>query len=379
VSDAWTTGNLPSSEGKAEAKIRALPAQLIERNGEAILKRGCVELRIGGEGGVEALRVVLTAAGDAEMTASEIAGVFPALDRPAVRDLIDELLRKRSLERVDDDDRSAIGDASADLETSLDIFYWHFGERRDQVAERLDSKRIVVVGVNQISVRLVSSFASIGVTEVETVDYPLLRNVRLFSDGEHVTPAVWPDATKPPIPYEEWTAGHPENGLDCLVATSDFGGLQLMRDWNTFCVRNRCVFFPVVLQDLVGYVGPIVVPGQTACFECLRARQNAAMADPAAERASEYAAFEGQLVTGFHPSLASILGDVAAVELLKFYGIRLPISSVGSLIEVNLLATSIATRRVLKIPRCPVCSPLNARSSVQLVKTSYLDYDHVLE
>jgi len=164
---------------------------------------------------------------------------------------------------------------------------------------------------------------------------------------------------------------HQTASLHCLIATSDFGGMQLMREWNQFCYEANIQFFPVVLQNAVGYVGPLIVPGETACFECLRARQNSHLADPEIQRATEYRAFEGQLVNGFHPSMASVLGDIAAFELTKFYG-RVPRWRVGTLIEVNLLIPSIVTRKVLKIPRCSVCSQLNKHSPVTTDRVVYV-------
>jgi thiazole/oxazole-forming peptide maturase SagC family component len=122
---------------------------------------------------------------------------------------------------------------------------------------------------------------------------------------------------------------------------------------------------------MIGSVGPLVVPGDTACYECLRARENANLADPQLARASEAGAFQRRAVTGFHPSMASVLGDLAAIELTKFFGGGLP-TRVGRLIEVNLLATTLRTRKVLKVPRCQVCSPANRRSEISTDKNIFM-------
>jgi molybdopterin-synthase adenylyltransferase len=42
--------------------------------------------------------------------------------------------------------------------------------------------------------------------------------------------------------------------------------MQFMRKWNDFCVRNDHAFLPIVLRDLIGYVGPLVIPHKTACY-----------------------------------------------------------------------------------------------------------------
>ena len=339
-------------------KLRALPVQLIETGDGVILKRGRIEIQIGGDRAAEIVSLVLAATAEDRATPEEIAKAFAAPDRPAVIYLVEQLAARRIL--VPADIPPPPGEA---WESNLEVFYWHFGASAEQVTERLNAQRLVILGVNGISRQLAASLLASGVKAVEVVDYPLLRNLRFFSAGGELQADQWPALLPQPRAYGEWANGPGPEALDCLIATSDFGGLERMREWNEFCVARRRPFLPVVLQDLIGYVGPLVVPGETACFECLRARQNAHLDDPVAQRASEQVAFEGQAGAGFHPAMASVLGDIAAIELTKFYGGGLPLWRVGTLIEVNLLAPRLDARKVLKVPRCPVCSTLNRRAS----------------
>jgi hypothetical protein len=75
---------------------------------------------------------------------------------------------------------------------------------------------------------------------------------------------------------------------------------------------------------------------------------------------------DGNKVVGYHPVMASILRDIAVMELVKFYGISAPIFNVRKLIELNMLSTQLQTHRVLKVPRCKVCSTMNRRSSTSM-------------
>ena len=213
-----------------------------------------------------------------------------------------------------------------------------------------------------------------GLACVEVVDHPPLRNLRLFDRSGSLRDGGWPNDLPGPVAYGEDFASLRPEGLDCLVATSDIGGMQLLREWNARCVEAGRPFLPVVLQDLIGYVGPFVVPGETACFECLRARQNANMDDPLSQRAAEFSAAEGQAVVGFHPVMATMLGAVAAMELVKHYGIRAPLSKPSTLIEVNMLTSRMEPRRVLKIPRCRVCGTSASNPSLNDRKTFYAPY-----
>ena len=59
----------------------------------------------------------------------------------------------------------------------------------------------------------------------------------------------------------------------------------------------------------------------------------------------------------------TVEGEIAAFELSRFYGGGLK-PQVGKLITVDLLESQVQARKVLKVPRCIACSPLNNRSSV---------------
>ena len=343
-------------------RLKALAVHVIDTDDGTIVKRGCTELKIGGAGAAETVRKVLAATAGGGATETEICGLFLPSAAPLVRQLIEQLLARHLLAPVEEAESAAEGP-----ESPLDIFYWHFGTTTEQVAERLNRQALAILGVNCVSRQLAVSLAASGVENFRIWDHPRLRNLRFFDKAGTLKTGQWPAGLRPP---EEWKNDIDPESLGCLIATSDFGGHETMHEWNRFCVQHHKHFLPVVLQDLVGYVGPLVIPGETACLECVRMRRNSHLKDYELQRITEESAFEGQGAIGFHPSMASILGDIAALELIKFYSEVLPQPKVGTLIEVNLLATGLTSRKVLKVPRCPACSPLLAHSSVSPDKTA---------
>jgi bacteriocin biosynthesis cyclodehydratase domain-containing protein len=152
-----------------------------------------------------------------------------------------------------------------------------------------------------------------------------------------------------------------------MVATSDFGAVSVISQWNEYCCLHRRPFLPVVLKDLIGYVGPLVLPGETACFECLKLRERTHQSQPDLRRQIEAAA-EAEPPIGLLPPLTSSLGDIASIELVKFYGLGLPIGHAGVVREVNLIAGDISSQVVHRMPRCPICTPLNQRPSLSTVR-----------
>lgn len=348
-------------------KLIALPVQVAEVDGGVILKRGRIQIKISGSYAGEAVRLVLATAVGEGSNRDEILQLFAPLERPTVLVLIEHLINKRILV-TELDVQNAVGDD----ESALSIFYWHFGVREQEASRRLNDQRFKIIGVNVISRQLAVSLKRAGINNLDVLDYAPLRNFRFFDDDGMLMDAEWPTFLQAPSELSGGAAQLDAESVDCLIATSDSAGSAPMREFNEFCVRHGRLFFPIVLQDLIGHVGPLVVSGETACLECFRARQNAHATDLDAQLEVESAVFAGQSKAAFLPSMASILGDIAAVELIKFFGLGPPLSRVGTVITVNLLASEMTTRKVLRVPRCPICSPLIVRASTSTIKKVFI-------
>ena len=73
-------------------------------------------------------------------------------------------------------------------------------------------------------------------------------------------------------------------------------------------------------------------------------------------------AFLGQNVSGLISAMADTAAGIAAVELLKYFGQKLPGGNIGSVIEMDVMEPRLTKRRFLKAPRCPVCSALSSQA-----------------
>lgn len=357
---------------QGSGKLKLLPLQVIELAEGMVLKRGCTEFKVIGEGAAPAMYRILSTLSESGATAETLCQRFAKPDREIVKSLIDKLVERRLLVPTEADETIT---TINEPENHLDIFYWHFHAVTPNVTEQLNRACIQILGVNYISRQLAQVLLESGVHTCEIIDHPYLRNIRMFNEAGSLKPECWPKTLPQPQILKDWAEEVDSQEFLCLVATSDFGDQQVLREWNRFCQERDCIFFPVVLKNVVGYLGPLVVPGETACFECLHARQNANLREPQTQQAITASAFAGQLVNGFHPAMPSILGDLAAFELTKFFSRILPNQNVGTLIEVNLLASQLSTHKVLKVPRCSVCSPLHTVSAISSMRHSLKEND----
>lgn len=346
---------MPSKLGRD--KLIALPVQTIETSDGVILKRGCAEFKIIGPGAADAVRTVFARVVRGAASTDDILKTFVRSSHRPVKKLIAQLIERRLLVS-----KSNLGRDINDFESNLDIFLWHFNESACKWVDRMNTASLVIIGVNYISRRLTASLVACGYRRLKVIDHPHHRNGRLYNTGG-LKRDEWPT---PMIPVETVQVSQDFDLGDCLIVTSDFGGQDTLCQWNKLCIDSRVHFMPVVLKNMIGQVGPFIIPGETPCYQCLFSRQLSHSSNAEAEQAIDREAFNGQIVAGFHPSMASTVGDISAFEITRFYGGALPPRKPGTWIEVDLLAGSMTERTVLKVPRCLACSPLNKTSPTNL-------------
>jgi bacteriocin biosynthesis cyclodehydratase domain-containing protein len=128
--------------------------------------------------------------------------------------------------------------------------------------------------------------------------------------------------------------------------------VPLVREWNRLALEHDAPWLQVLPFDgLVAAVGPLFVPGETACHECYRLRRTAnvsPLADPGSPPAQ-----------GSFPTAPAVDGMLAALAALS--ALRTLVLDDGELAGVVLaveLTPGLACSRhmVYRVPRCPACS-----------------------
>ncbi|HEX4694652.1 TOMM precursor leader peptide-binding protein [Sphingomonas sp.] len=343
-------------------RLRARAYQLVDDAAGLHIRRGRSELLLP-DRRLGALVVDLLAAfeGEAGVDRAAIVGTYAPRDNGVVVGLIDRLVQVGLLSDADE----FCHDGNSP-EPIFDIFVHDEGDYPGKVRKRLADASLTILGVNAISHRLADALRESAFLDIQVVDDPPLRNLRLFE--QNAKPAADPGDTMRPTPVAAWQLD-PER-VDCLVATVEFGAGQLIDRWNALAVSLSVPFLPILLDGAVGTVGPLVVPGETACWNCLISRENA----PWLRRplAISREALEYQMAQGHHPSMPAMLADCAAIELTRFFG-EIPRPRPGRVITVDFLDNAMNARRVLRIPRCNVCSEANAFSPIAL--SPYREHD----
>ncbi len=279
-------------------------------------------------------------------TANELALLFAGNVREIILDFIDHLRKKRFIIAEDETPDSVTAEAAQD------IFYWHFNKHQEQVSQILNEKPWAFVGINKMNKQIIETLLKDGKEGIIVVDDPSLRNVEFFDDEFHLTDEFWKSENLIVTTDDAFEKNTVDYGF--IISGSEFGSFYLLERWNSFAVKNKVPFYPVVLQNMVGYAGPLVIPQEGACLECLKARQNSNSPRFEEKRLAEQYAFEGQDTTAYHNTMLTMLAQVASFDLIKFNSnIQWEI---GTIREIDLLSGSMTRRKLIKAPRCKTCS-----------------------
>lgn len=112
------------------------------------------------------------------------------------------------------------------------------------------------------------------------------------------------------------------------------------------------------LDGLEAVVGPVVVPGQTACWNCARLRL-LANSDPSeaahALQVSLLTERPGQRSRTYLAPMAPLLGHLLALEAVKVISNYTPSHLVGRLLVQNLVTLETTLHTVIRMPWCEIC------------------------
>lgn len=152
---------------------------------------------------------------------------------------------------------------------------------------------------------------------------------------------------------------------DSTVLLAALPGWQpnLFMDINQACVKAGTPWLPVQSENEVSLlIGPLVVPGESACYACFERRRRANLMDGAEMQTALDSIVTTQPAVGnFHlRSVRPLLEPafaMAATEVLKYVvGLDFYLATLNRVICFTPFAMEMESLPVHKVPRCPTCS-----------------------
>jgi len=131
---------------------------------------------------------------------------------------------------------------------------------------------------------------------------------------------------------------------------------RAFREHNRAALAARTPILFACLTDLRVRIGPFVVPGDTACYECFyhRLRANLDFRDEFDACVAQAAGAEGSapVRARVHERIAAA---IACAQCVSFLAGALQHCAFDAVIELDPVTIDLSIGRVLKLPRCEVC------------------------
>jgi len=212
-------------------------------------------------------------------------------------------------------DGSELDDLEADERGRL-LSLSHLTVRPAAVQRRLTAAAVAVLGSGAIAGRVEEQLESIGCEQVGAVEAEDLD-----------------DAT----------------AVDLLIACVDAPARSHLTLINAFALERRLPLLRVAAHGASAWLGPLVVPGETACLHCLQTRERANTHGEGA-----LPDFELGSIGALEPQV-ELLAAQAVAEAIRFLGRATAPSTIGNVYELS--ATSPQTHRhtLLRDPGCRAC------------------------
>lgn len=127
--------------------------------------------------------------------------------------------------------------------------------------------------------------------------------------------------------------------------------------FNTYAMEKGITWLPVQFSHSTGRIGPIIVPGYSACYECAQRRSSSNGLAPLEPKNDMF-------------DLSwSVLSGVIAIETAKWisrHTSSFPPLSLGHMIDLDAFHLQGEVNPIYKLPTCPSCGTRNqARLGVQ--------------
>lgn len=215
------------------------------------------------------------------------------------------------------------------------------GQFSVEAMERLASSTVTLVGSGRTATFVAADAAEIGV------------EVAFRHLGEGRRPPGLGDAAVEMLDRDDFDDAVASS--DLVVHAADRPHPDALERLNRLVHESGVPLLVGQVAGLDGVVGPTILPGETACYECFRQRRYANVEAP--ERYRAYEQVVGDAANAPGPNLAGF-GHVVAgcleLELLNQLSGGFGFT-VGRIVHYDFSDLSVEANDVLRMPRCPVC------------------------
>jgi len=209
------------------------------------------------------------------------------------------------------------------------------------VQARLLQSRVGVIGVDVMRDAIMSALRSVGIENIEGY----------CEVGDGSVDSLIGEATRE----------RDGRAMDLLiVGCREATGRRVFRAINSATMNCGMRWIRVSMSALRADLGPTVVPGQTACYECYMRRELSNEQDP--KNSALYfdqvlPSRRGKSAEGLFTPLLTVVANELALEVMRLLSGISPPATIGRICEFSAVHPRVVAHRLLKVPTCGACGP----------------------
>ena len=311
---------------------------------------------------------------DGTRDAELIADALPGYTRSSVHAFLELLAEKGVVERV----RENEGDTFGALErwTPQERFFHKHGLDNSEGNTRLQNSRVLIVGLEPWGCVLASELAASGVGKVHLLENGLighddLLSVRYFEPSNLGAKrrdivqaflsrmAPWCKVSTAPL----FLSGEGElnvegDSWDLIITALTADDLHLLLQVSRYAHTAGVRTLFGHLDGFEAWIGPAVIPGETACWNCFRLRRLANAEHIKSEHEIDATLLAGPTqprARAFLAPMAALTGQMMALEAVKLLARFTPSRLPGRFYVHNLISGTSHFHTVIRMPWCELC------------------------
>ncbi|PTT78996.1 hypothetical protein DBR42_22290 [Pelomonas sp. HMWF004] len=314
---------------------------------------------------------------DGESTVAEIREKLTTFDKPeAARKILDALDQRKMLEFVEPVPAELAGYDAGKLESLAKHFKLTAAKRWDPIL-KMRASIILLHGSPEVVIPTALNLLACAAENLVIVSEPVSardvarsRHLHAADIGRHpahiVTeqlngklPANIKAISGTPQGLDEWRQLVRGCSLIISAASKPVVFNAEYRELNQAVLAENVYWMPLaVLDNRAIQIGPSLIPGETACYQCYEYRFRSNV-----RQLESYQAFTEAVNAvrelddhGVLAPFAEIAANYAAVEAVRLLTPELRAATAGKVVDISLDDLTTETHPVLRVPRCPHCN-----------------------
>jgi molybdopterin-synthase adenylyltransferase len=249
----------------------------------------------------------------------------------------------------------------------------HFTETKYEVQRTLKRSKVGIIGLGQLGFQIAKLLAHSGIGYLFGIDHRKVteKNVLIMSTfsekNKYIAEVLKKDCLgiNPYLHFESKTKSFNSineiipllEGLDLVIVAQEEINPRLYEWVNEACINLGINWTSCESRGLKGFIGPTVIPKQTACYKCFEIRLNSNL-----QFYREALAFQNYIIShkeyreyGELIMFIGLISNIMAMDVIKMLTNFMPPITLSRQILFDYYTMKSEFHEILRLPRCPSC------------------------